>query len=132
MKPVPQTVFGWPGGNCFSACVASVLELPIDDVPNFMLSRDSWFEAACQWLNARGFTALYVHHDAVKCGYVDPRPLIKAGHYFIVGGLSPRGNHLHCVVEHRGKVVHDPHPSRDGLIGAWTDFIVIIPNTLAL
>ena len=32
MKPVDQTSFGFPGGNCFSACVASILELPIDDV----------------------------------------------------------------------------------------------------
>lgn len=36
MKPIDQTTFGVPGGNCFSACVASLLELSIDDVPYFM------------------------------------------------------------------------------------------------
>lgn len=130
MKPVDQTLFGYPSGNCFAACVASVLELPLADVPNFMLNHATWFEDAYAWLATRGFTPLFVKADAVRCGYVDPRPLIDAGHYFIVGGLSPRGEHLHSIVQHRGVTVHDPHQSRAGIRGEWSDFIVLVPNTL--
>lgn len=31
MKPVDQTIFGKPGGNCLAACIATILELPLDD-----------------------------------------------------------------------------------------------------
>lgn len=130
MKPVDQTIFGWPSGNCFAACVASILELSLDEVPNFMLNHETWFDDTYRWLAARGYTVLYVKRDAVASGQVDPRPLIEAGHYFILGGLSPRGEHLHCVIEHRNVVVHDPHPSRAGLVSAWEDFMVILPNGL--
>lgn len=43
MKPVDQTTFGFPGGNCFSACIASLLEMPLDDVPYFM--HGDWYDA---------------------------------------------------------------------------------------
>jgi hypothetical protein len=44
MKSVDQTTFG-PNGNCFSACVASLLELPIDAVPFFMSAGDGWYNS---------------------------------------------------------------------------------------
>lgn len=34
MKPVDQTQFGWPHGNCFMACVASIMEVGLDDLPD--------------------------------------------------------------------------------------------------
>lgn len=131
MKPVDQTIFGTPHGNCFAACIASILELPIEEVPNFIAEGDRWWDAAKAWLDERGYALLWVKHDAVRCGYLDPNPLIDAGHYFIVCGTSPRCDSLHSVVNHYGKMVHDPHPSRDGFVGEWESFIVIIPNTLA-
>lgn len=131
MKPVDQTVFGPVEGNCFAACLASILELEIAEVPNFTLDPDNWFENANAWCDERGYCLLYVKSDAIKSGYIDPRPLIDAGHYFIVTGLSPRGDFLHCVVQHRDQNVHDPHPSREFFRGAWVDFICVIPNTLA-
>lgn len=33
MKPVDQTTFGAPHGNCLMACVASILEVPLDSLP---------------------------------------------------------------------------------------------------
>lgn len=33
MKPVKQTILRPPSGNCHAACLASILELPIDAVP---------------------------------------------------------------------------------------------------
>jgi len=132
MKPVDQTIFGFPSGNCFAACLASILEVPITDVPNFMEDHERWFELANAWCDERGYALLWVKADAVRCGYVDPRPLIDAGHYFIVSGQSPRGEHLHAVVQQFDKIVHDPHPSRAGIVGAWVDFLVPVPNTLTL
>ena len=44
MKPVDQTLFGEGRGNCLPACIASVLELPLEAVPHFVLE-DDWVGA---------------------------------------------------------------------------------------
>lgn len=110
MKPVDQTTFGHPGGNCFSACVASLLELSIDDVPYFMDEEDGkpkWYEQLDSWLAPRGFYAL--HFDVV-----DRERTVWPKGFYIRIGKSSRGDH--AVVGRGGAVVFDPHPSREGLI----------------
>jgi hypothetical protein len=52
MIPVDQTVFTVPGGNCFSACVASLLNILLNDVPYFM-GDDTWFDVFSKWLEPR-------------------------------------------------------------------------------
>lgn len=42
MKPVNQTQFKPPDGDCLSACIASILELPLNKVPNY-IAYDNWF-----------------------------------------------------------------------------------------
>lgn len=117
MKPVDQTTFGVPGGNCFSACVASLLELPIEDVPYFM-GADDWNKAFDEWLRPRGFYAVFLRLRPVK---EDPwRP---AGLY-VLGGQCVRGPH--AVVARGNTIVHDPHPSRGG-VDTWEDATLIVP-----
>lgn len=118
MIPVTQTTFGAPGGNCFSACVASLLELSIDEVPYFM-GHDDWYGAFADWLKPRG---LYPLTFKVRAGDDEWRP---AG-FHILSGKSPRGDFDHSVVAYAGKVVHDPHPSRAGLEGL-KDVMVLVP-----
>jgi len=115
MKPVDQTTFGVPGGNCFSACVASLLELPIEEVPYFM-GADDWCAAFAAWLSPRGFYPVSFNISTV--GAWRPEGL------FILGGQSPRGSH--AVVARGAVVVHDPHPSRDGLLKV-EDGTVLVP-----
>lgn len=114
MKPVDQTTFGHPGGNCFSACVASLLEKPIDTVPYFMADPDTWGQKFEEWLALRGFYPIY----ALDNGEWTPAGLC------ILGGQSSRGSHA-CVG--RGRILlHDPHPSREGLI-TLEDFTMFVP-----
>jgi hypothetical protein len=117
--PVDQTTFGIPGGNCFSACVASILELPIEDVPYFMdAPEDKWFGAFEPWLAARGYYALYVE---VIDGWT-PRGL-----HILSGSMSRRRNAPeHSVVARGSEIVHDPHPDRPGL-AKRTHICLIIP-----
>jgi hypothetical protein len=63
VKPVDQTTFGAPGGNCFSACVASLLEIPLSEVPYFMgdgpIEQEyDWFNPFLAWLRERGWWAI--------------------------------------------------------------------------
>jgi len=111
MKPVDQDVFGTPYGNCLAACVASILELPLIAVPNFMAftgpKRDAWWDAFDIFLRSRALVRQYRGHldeAAPPAGYA------------ILSGQSPRGPFLHSVVALDGEMVHDPHPSRDGLL----------------
>lgn len=115
MIGVGQTTFGHPGGNCFSACVASLLELPIDDVPYFMAGDGAeWFDRLAEWLKPRGLYPLLFKWSA---------DWPKTG-FGILGGKSSRGDH--AVVGYGREVVHDPHPSREGLL-AIEDVTILVP-----
>jgi hypothetical protein len=119
MKPVDQTTFGFPGGNCFSACVASLLELSIDDVP-YLMDDDEWYLHFRRWLAPRGFYPL--------CFVLDGGWTPDGLH--ILSGKSPRDpdnqKALHSVVARGSEIAHDPHPSRAGLLRR-DDVVVLIP-----
>lgn len=127
MRPVDQTTFGVPGGNCFSACVASLLELRIEDVPYFMGDTpQDWDRNSGIRLNAflspLGLFSL--------CLIVPARQFESCPIYMILGGQAerePGGPRTpHAVVGFAGKWVHDPHPSRAGLIEI-EDVTLIVP-----
>ena len=52
MKPVKQRIVSPVYGDCFPACVASLLELPIEVVPN--IHSDSWFSIIKTFLDEFG------------------------------------------------------------------------------
>ena len=115
MIPVDQTTFGVPGGNCFSACVASLLELPIERVPYFMGDFPADFD---RWLAARGlFQAVYRPKNLEQ--FVPREALL------IIGGMSARGPHA-VVGNGALEVLHDPHPSRAGLV-TIEDVTLLVP-----
>lgn len=87
MTPVTQTLVGIERGNCLQACVASLLDLPIEQVPNFCEARQSgeWFEPFMGWLRERGWTAVYF-----KPPIGSFEPYLQEV-YCIAMGPSPRG-----------------------------------------
>lgn len=115
MQAIDQTTFGEGLGNCFSACVASILELPIDDVP-FFGADELWWTRFSEWLEARNLYAVCLKHRAGRA---------PVG-YHILSGKSPRGEFLHSVVAKGDDIVHDPHPSRANILDR-TDCIIIVP-----
>lgn len=127
MKPVDQTTFGFPGGNCFSACVASILELPLKEVPYFMDHGEDWLAAFGKWLQERGMTAICLNIQDME-EWVE-----KTLGIYILSGLSPRAPtppdpklHLHSVVARGNSIIHDPHYSRSGLL-SHSDAVIIVP-----
>jgi len=119
MVPVDQTIFEKGRGNCFAACLASILECEITDVQNFPdgVAYD-WRRIINEWL-----APLKLHYiDMLLNG--DGRDELSAfWGYHIISGISPRDNKInHAVVGFNGEIVFDPHPSRDGLIGDEEDF----------
>lgn len=127
MKPVSQTSFGYPDGNDLAACVASILELSVDEVPNF-ITKKNWYLTLALWLEKRGMTAIRL--DVSRGNewwnfYLPPEtPVIWAG-------PSPRpeeqDRRLHCVVGRwDGRLLHDPHPDCDFLAGEAVHVIALV------
>lgn len=123
MTPVIQEFLveaqnGSKRGDCLRATVASLLDLPLSEVPHFVqIDADGgphWLHHLTDWLHQRGF-ALYEH--------VDPEP----GEHYIATGPSPRSYYpgtgvvasIHATVYRDEQLVHDPHPSGVGLCEVW-------------
>lgn len=122
MKPQNQLFAHDPAndvfGDCHRACIASILELPIEEVEHFAVDNPSSevFETRIRgWCRSRGYTYTTFMYD------VDPRTFMEAinpGIYYILGGESSIGV-SHSVVCLDGEIVHDP--SDNGIIGPSED-----------
>lgn len=121
MKPVDQANFTPTGGDCFSACVASILEMPLAEVPFFNEPpAEEWWPRFKSWLHARDLDATFYDNS---CGDVALHHVPPG--FSIAGGASRRFTGvMHACVASYGLVVHDPHPSRAGL-DKVADYIVI-------
>jgi hypothetical protein len=111
-----------PEGDCFAACVASILEVGLGEVPSFNEPiEDLWWQKFQAWLTARGWAA--VMYD---------RPISDLRLCWgIAGGDTSRGI-KHAVIFRDGVVEHDPHPSREGLtkFDDYTYLVAIDPARL--
>jgi hypothetical protein len=100
--PVDQTIFDNKRGNCWAACVASIFEVPLESVPGPSGIDEDFWPDYHKWLADRNATVVSLTRgEWVPAGYV------------IGSVMSPRHEGTqHAVVIYRGKVVHDPHPSK--------------------
>jgi len=109
MKPVQQTIVNNINGDCLRACIASIFEKDINDVPNFM-DADDWESAYHKYLASLGY--YYLTFD-IKVMRKDHSNCVPHGYHLIIG-VSPRSPeddpYNHCVVGYNGKIVHDPVP----------------------
>jgi hypothetical protein len=132
VKPVTQTEIGVdnPRANCLMAAVASILEVPIEllpDVYEYETKGFHWWEPLRDALRPFGLVPMTWSVSGEEF------PQIAPPGYSIACGMSPRSDkkHLHAVVALDGKIVHDPHPTRGGLVGEPTSWIILIPRAAA-
>lgn len=128
MKPVTQTRFGDPEGNCFASCVASILECSLADIPdlNDQPKDRNWLEWFNEGLASKGVGVFYAEASSETPfnGY------IPNGGHFIANGPGPRGL-KHSVVmralsgtldpdgsvmSQTNELAHDPNPSGEGIL----------------
>lgn len=142
MKPVDQTrcnagdSLTEAPGNCWAACIASILEVPLDDLP----------DEATYWKPGQHQAKSYIPYEKAMFAWLRERGLLlveiklpdvffRGGEwdvYCILAGPSPRNPEVtHAVVGQGTRIVHDPHPSRAGLLQIegkpwWYEFVVPI------
>lgn len=132
MKPVDQTKFTSTDGNCFAACVASIMELGLDDVPD--LAGPEQLDKLETWLKTRGLSYVEVtlRPRSGKDGdMLFERFGLNGTGYIIAGGKSPRGDWEHAIVvrvnnaDNRVEFIHDPHPDRTWIRDIQTLTIIV-------
>jgi hypothetical protein len=128
MIPVEQLQYGWDG-DCFAASVASILELPLDCLPNLMphkkITSDEQNDVLNDWLEERGI--MYIE---ARLGKNIMKTVLRNTYHTIVG-TSPRDVNLsHVVVGKGGEMIHDPHKDKTGIVGfpVYGLFIKIDPS----
>lgn len=130
MKTVSQTKFSLffsdgtrlTYGNCLVACIASILEEPIDEVPNlytfYGLEDDQlWFKVINMWLEKKHKKVLTKHSLDEETNES----------FVIMRGLSKRGKPHTCIYENRSNQLvpyFDPHPTSEYLSAEHYYYII--------
>lgn len=131
MVPQKQIVFTEGIGDCVRTCIASLLDMSIDDVPNFMDNADDWYTPAKRWLKDRGKKFIELrYYNEIGDPLTDMVTLNRAwvgdGEYVMLLGKSPRpkkdgSTKYHAVVGQTSgwgfDIVHDPHPDNTNIVG---------------
>ena len=130
--PIEQTRMTYPDGNCYHACLASVLEIPLSEVPDYSNEpgNATWHRWQ-DWLEQRNLPLIGWNHPISK----DRRVVddVLRGYSIVTVRYDlPKGPSKHSCVALDGKIVWNPHPSRDRIehdgIENWEVFRVIDPS----
>jgi len=138
MKPIMQTDFTFESGNCMQACVASIFELPLDQVPNFNREGpDHYNTFISDWASEFNMIALDIALTD------DTLTLFKDTHMIAIGDSPRSPNYVHSTsgpeefqIHHNhqkhaciylnNEIVHDPHPDGTGIYLPQDFFTVFI------
>jgi len=143
MIKINQTRFGGldkpieEQGNCFQACIASILEIPLEqafdcipfdtDPKAERFEHQPWYVEFNNWLSKFGLASIYLEWKPTTPAVT---PLIGY-HMAEVKSNTLKNGESHCVVIHNGELVHDPNPKSkvngDDLLGVY----LIVPLDVA-
>ena len=104
MKPVFQTVIYKGKGNCMQAAIASLLELELEQVPNFILYGKDWFGIYECFMRYFGYEINGVEKN-LKIG----SPINGCFYASVESKLFENTTHA-VLINDDGVVVHDPNP----------------------
>ena len=114
MIPVMQENFSSTRGDCLAACIASIFEIKLNEVMNFMEHDSDWWNKYAEWLkdNYNCFPMLITLDDDNREGWLDYCNKYAGYH---LGTIECGKNKLvHSIVAHKGKIVHNPWPLYSG------------------
>lgn len=140
MIKIYQTIIDKGRGNCMQAAIASLFDLNIENVPNFIEYKDGWFSPLYKFLETQNYSYEGMLHNknysrmltpTFRCFNEEkwhmPSILTKTNlkknegvnGYFFASVLSPKyfnykdgiEKHTHAVIIDKNyNIVHDPNP----------------------
>lgn len=126
-------------GDCHRACLTSMLDLEIGDIPNvpmeLALNGTAFHQFYDDELHKLGYAAVTFAYEGDLSGVQNIMQVLNPGVRYILGGSSARGIG-HSVVGCGNKVLWDPSteckPAEEPIVGPldgyyWVSFLV--PNT---
>lgn len=159
MTPVYQTIFDDKRGNCMQACTASILDLPLESVPNFIDYRD-WrgemfdfflkhgYRSSKEYngqMQLNNFLKWYWDSDAEMEQYDENYAMelldenLSINGFYMAAVYSPRffdpvkKTGMHQVIcDREFKIVHDPVPFYKGVKYPMTDHFGSILNGITM
>ena len=134
MKKIYQTIHG-KKGNCLSACVASLLDIGLEEVPVFVNGRknDGWLKRLKAFLRARGYDLLCIDDDhcleEIKGNVIAIGVSAKCPAH--IRSTPKRAEWLHATIWKNNKIVHDPSEKnrksdKFGFIGEPILYLVLV------
>jgi len=136
MKPVMQKICNLQTGDCCRACVASIFELPLESVPNFMMGGNDHFQTYLnRWCDQFGIVAINARFeddfllDTLKDCYMIAIGKGQRDESWEKNDPEYKEKYKdfqHGVVWFNGKLVHDPYPGGTGLDGKPEFFMIFV------
>lgn len=129
MKKVYQSRIEKKHGTCMQAAIASLFEMFIEDVPNFIELGEKWFIAMMDFYEKKGYNL---------CCYNPNGEIEKTKNVLEVDGgingywyasvpsinLGPDATHA-VIIDKDMNVIHDPNPNNFGHVYSPEDIISI-------
>lgn len=132
MKPVWQPMRPGEQGQCFRACLASLMEIEIDDIPPFELIGYDTDEALNEFFSGFGLTFLEQRGDeqiaASLASYSGESIVFGTSDYWTDGGLNKGAKH--AVIFREGRIVHDPQPGGSDFRRPYISQWFLVPRSI--
>lgn len=121
MKRIFQTDTSDVTGNCHQCCVASLFDIPLEEVPNFVENVEldgaveGWRSRYIKFMREEGYEIVFIPmaHKETMDEFLRCNPSLECDALFAVESFHHERKH-HCVVGEikRGKfsITHDPNP----------------------
>ena len=111
-------------GDCASACLASLLDMPIEDVPHFSKlfweDRDGWGKAEKEFLASKGLRKAQFGYSSELKDVLLYMKEANPDMYYILLGTSKNGTH-HDVIGLNDEIVWDPSIDNSGIVAPCKD-----------
>jgi hypothetical protein len=117
MIKIDQTIIDGKNGDCFRACIASMLELPLKDVIHFSMFGKDWYREFYRYMRYRKYLVKGFERDYNK---LSKKCLINGCISAMVPSKNFKGKMHVVLIDERGKVIHDPSPSKQ-----YQDLLII-------
>lgn len=112
MKKLQQTKFN-EEGNCFTTCIASILETEIEKIPSKIESEDWWsYESRLNIFLKDNYDVFLLFVEFPEgAEFIDNN---YENSLYIACGKAKRGFE-HAVIYEGNSMIHDPHPDNSGI-----------------